>query len=88
MPPVDEDGAINATDWLPPYRALCRPGSLPPVIDNTSDPRAYPSASDAKTLSNRTTNSEGDDKKPDFEPSGSTWSENISANPKGKKRGI
>jgi hypothetical protein len=88
MPQVDGDGAIDATDWLPPYRALCRTGNLPPVIDNTTDPRAYSSASDAGILNDGTASAEGEDEKSSFEPSGSTSSEKRSTDAIGKKRGI
>ena len=88
VPQVDGDVAVNSTDWLPPYRAICRIGSLPPVIDNTTDPRGYPSASAARILSNGTANSKGDDDTPGFEPSGSTRSENSSPDSKGNKSGI
>src|ERR1700681_955492 len=88
VPLVDGDVAVDATDWLPPYRALGRIGSLPPVIDNTTDPCGYSSSSAAIIASNGTANSEGHDDTPDFEPSGSTKSENSSLDSKGKKSGI
>lgn len=88
IPPVDQNGAIDATDWLPPYRGLCRIGGLPPVIDNTTDPRAYSSRSDAGILSDGAANPEGDDDRPGVEPFGATSSEKSSTDAKGKKRGI
>lgn len=84
-PPAEDDSNIDATDWLPPYRALCRTGSLPPVIDNTSDPHAYSSDIDAGILSDGAVNSDGDEERPGVEPSGLASPEKSSTDAKEKK---
>jgi ABC-type multidrug transport system ATPase subunit len=80
---IESDVAVDETDWLPPYRALYTTGSRPVVIDDTLRPPAYSSGDEPGFSGNRTAqnsgppaaaesvNSEEDDEKAGYEPSGS-----------------